>query len=50
MRWIFDILAGATTQQMLIYAAVLVVLDIICAMCFDHVVNKKCTSEEEPAV
>jgi hypothetical protein len=41
MRWIFDILAGSTTPQMLIYAAVLVVLDIICAMCFDHVVGTR---------
>ena len=50
MRWIFDILAGSTPQQLLIYAAVLVVLDIICAMCFDHVANKKCKSEEDSAV
>ena len=50
VRWIFTILENSTTEQMIVYAAVLMFIDILCAMCFDRVVERKFQNEEESLV
>lgn len=46
MRWILDFLAGASSYQLLIYGACLVVVDILMAWGFDRVALKLDNTEK----
>ena len=47
MRWIMDFLAGASSYQLLMYGACLVVVDILMAWGFDRATLRMDNSEEQ---